>query len=45
MMLSVVMHHEKSGCAQDFFFKLGNKNPLGGFGVGKAPFWSRPAFV
>jgi len=30
---------------QEFFFKLGNRNPLGGFGVGKAPFWSRPAFV
>lgn len=25
--------------AQDWFFKLGNTKPEGGFGVGKAPFW------
>lgn len=32
-------------CAQDFFFKLGNKNLEGGFGKPKAPFWARPASV
>lgn len=30
---------------KDWFFKLGNTKPEGGFGVGKAPFWERPAFV
>jgi hypothetical protein len=30
---------------QDYFFKLGNAKPEGGFGTGKAPFWERPAFV
>lgn len=31
--------------AQDFFFKLGNTKPEGGFGSGKPPFWERIAFV
>jgi L-ascorbate peroxidase len=30
---------------KDFFFKLGNTKPEGGFGSGKAPFWERIAFV
>lgn len=30
---------------QDWFFKLGNTKPEGGFGVGKPPFWERPAYL
>lgn len=31
--------------SQEFFFKLGNKNPAGGFGTPKAPFNARQASV
>ena len=31
--------------AQEFFFQLGNRNPEGGFGKPKPPFYARQAFV
>jgi L-ascorbate peroxidase len=30
---------------KDWFFKLGNTKPEGGFGTGKPPFWERLAYV